>query len=377
MRVFLLYSYMHTMNLPPCHCFCLHSVFSSSLTRGIGVGPDQLQGRGSEGIHGGKGPAMKPRMPGLCPWCGSLWPAWRAWGGILKMWTLHLQFVSFWNRWEMCASLGIWKNLITWLTFVVIQYFFEVFSSISFSKFVVPAWHELPATKAAKEFRQHQARCQAAAEAWSHVGRVKDLGQTTVGFWKFHIISGVFPHFFFRDSLDLLIDCGWWDWIFPPGNSAGTPGWNWRTPTAARRAAEKDGRSYAGAFKIFQGSLSVSISCVFQSVRFHSRFDTEWYLYIVYTCSVAPLVWFHLSPAVCIPPFALGEGPLRSLAGARAGIGASACEGGCRGSAPGTGKVVDRWTILARFVYDFFGWRSFGYRELKLKTERFFDDQNE
>lgn len=122
---------MHTLNLPPCHCFCLHSVFSSSLTRGIGVGPDQLQGRRSEGIHGGQGPAMKPRMPGLCPWCGSLWPAWRTWGGILKMWTLHLQFVSFWNRWNMCASLGIWKNLITWLTFVVIQYFFEVFCPIS------------------------------------------------------------------------------------------------------------------------------------------------------------------------------------------------------------------------------------------------------
>lgn len=99
------------------------------------------------------------------------------------------------------------------------------------------------------------------------------------------------------------------------------------------------------------------------------------YLYIL--VGVAPLVWFHWSPAVCIPPFALGEGPLRSLAGAWAGIGASACEGGCWGSAPGTGKVADCWTILARFVYDFFGWRSFGYRELKLKTERFFDDQNE
>ena len=63
---------MHTLNLPPCHWFCLHSVFSSSLTRGIGVGPDQLQGWGSEGIHGGQGPAMKPRMPGLCPWCSCL-----------------------------------------------------------------------------------------------------------------------------------------------------------------------------------------------------------------------------------------------------------------------------------------------------------------
>ena len=160
-----------------------------------------------------------------------------------------------------------------------------MFSSISFSKFVVPAWHELPATKAAKEFRQHQARCQAAAEAWSHVGRVKDLGKTcktTVGFPNFHIISGVFPHLFFWYSVDLLIDCGWWDWIFPPGNSAGTPGWNWRTPTAARRAAEKDGRSYAGAFKIFQESLSVSISCVFQWFFSQISFQNWYWMILVY-----------------------------------------------------------------------------------------------
>lgn len=96
-----------------------------------------------------------------------------------------------WNRWKMCESL---ESERTWLLdwrFLLFRIYLRCFVP-----FVVPAWHELPATKAAKEFRQHQARCQAAAEAWSHVGRVKDLGKTTVGFWKCHIISGFFPIFF-------------------------------------------------------------------------------------------------------------------------------------------------------------------------------------
>ncbi len=68
--------------------------------------------------------------------------------------------------------LGIWKKLIDVFG---IQYFLEVFSLIRFLNMSYQLgmnFQQLPtqcaaikATKAPKEFRQHQARCQAAAEA--------------------------------------------------------------------------------------------------------------------------------------------------------------------------------------------------------------------